>query len=147
MIKSLRKRHRQVWVVWAILLPAGIIFAWLVIPDQLPVKLLQQQTAPLLPSVVSQKDMEDYTITLRSDIQNNKWQLQWRNKKVLTVPSAVIYYAATGERPVTSNELIGRIEARGEYVFPLRSTVKENAHPEFILYDFIHEKVIEKIIL
>ena len=147
MIKSLRKRHRQVWMVWAILLPVGILFAWLVIPDQLPVKLLQQQTSALLPAVVSQKDMENYTITIRTDKQNEQWQLQWHNKKVLTVPSALIYYVTGSGEPVTSNELIGRIETRGEYVFPLRSIVKNNAHPEFILYDFIHEKIVEKIIL
>jgi hypothetical protein len=147
MIKSLRKRHRQIWVTWAILLPIGIIISWLVIPDQLPVKLLREAAVPPLPAVVRQKDMKDYTITIRTNRQNDQWQLQWSNKQVLTVPSAVIYYVTDSRQSITNNELIGRIEARGEYVFPLRSGIKSNTHPEFILYDFIHEKIIEKIIL
>jgi hypothetical protein len=146
MIRSLRKRHRQVWMAWAILLPLGIIFSWLVIPDQLPVKLLQEHTIPLLPAVVGQKDLSDYTVTLRTDRENDQWQLQWSNKTVLAVPSAVIYSVTDSKQPITNNELIGRIEARGEYVFSLRSGLKDNVHPEFVLYDFIHEKIIDKII-
>jgi hypothetical protein len=147
MIKSLRKRHRQVWMAWAILLPVGIIISWLVVPDQLPVKLLQEPATLLLPAVAGHKDLEDYTVTVRTDRQNDQWQLQWSNKQILTVPSAVIYYVTDSRQTITNNELIGRIEARGEYIFPLRSGIKSNAHPEFILYDFIHEKIIEKIIL
>jgi hypothetical protein len=147
MIKSLRKRHRQVWIAWAILLPVGIIISWLTIPDQLPVKLLQESDVPLFPAVAAQKDMEDYTVTLRTDSQKNQWQLHWSNKKVLAVPSAVIYYVTNSNQAINTNELIGRIEARGEYVFHLKPGIKSNAHPEFVLYDFIREKIIEKIIL
>jgi hypothetical protein len=41
MIKSLRKRHVQVWMAWAILLPVGIMVSWLSIPKQ-PVQSLLQ---------------------------------------------------------------------------------------------------------
>jgi hypothetical protein len=41
MIKSLRKRHLQIWILWAVLLPAGIIVAWMAVPKKATQKLLQ----------------------------------------------------------------------------------------------------------
>ncbi|MDX1907065.1 MAG: hypothetical protein SF053_08530 [Bacteroidia bacterium] len=32
MTPSLRKRHRYIWLVWAILLPILVVIAWLTIP-------------------------------------------------------------------------------------------------------------------
>lgn len=153
MIKALRKRHRQVWMAWAILLPAGIVFAWLAIPNRSPVKLLQTASTELLPEIIRSKDAKDYFINLRSNKENTIWQLEWKNKTVLMVPSAVIYKASL--RPSSGgtldsfnpekSELVGRIEARGDYVFPLKFDSTGTNTMKFILYDFIHEKIIDSI--
>lgn len=152
MIKPLRKRHRQVWMIAALLLPIGIILSWLVIPDQQPVKLLQDQSMPLLPVIIKTKKTDSYTISIRSNKENTKWQLEWVNKKALTVPSAVIYrlsfplpHLDTTEFKIPVNgNLIGRIEARGRYVFPLTPD-SSATRMNFVLYDFIHYNIIEKI--
>lgn len=149
MIKSLRKRHRQIWMAWAVMLPVGIVFAWLAIPNQSSVKLLKDPSQELLPVIIKSKDAGDYSINIRSNNENTKWQLEWINKSVLMVPSAVIY-KATAENSFKDfkpehAELIGRIETKGKYVFPLKMDSAGIQHLQFILYDFIHEKTIDSI--
>jgi hypothetical protein len=41
MIKALRKRHLQVWILWAVLLPVGIIVAWMAVSKKVTQDLLQ----------------------------------------------------------------------------------------------------------
>jgi hypothetical protein len=41
MIKNLRKGHLQIWILWAVLLPAGIIIAWMAVPEKVTQELLQ----------------------------------------------------------------------------------------------------------
>ena len=41
MIKSLRKRHLQIWILWSVLLPAGIIVAYMSVPKKVTQELLQ----------------------------------------------------------------------------------------------------------
>jgi hypothetical protein len=41
MVKSLRKRHLQIWILFAILLPAGIVIAWMAVPGKVTQELLQ----------------------------------------------------------------------------------------------------------
>jgi hypothetical protein len=42
MIKSLRKRHLQIWILWAVLLPLGIVTAWMAVPKKVTQQLLQE---------------------------------------------------------------------------------------------------------
>ena len=65
MMKPLRKRHLQIWMAWAILLPVGIVVAWLSVPEQKPVKLLQSHTVEVLPVIKNTKDLDNYTINIR----------------------------------------------------------------------------------
>lgn len=151
MIKSLRRKHRQIWTAWAVLLPVGIVLAWLVIPNQPPVKLLQEGKKPLLPLIVYSKTSEEHDIYIRSNPEKTSWQLEWKNKLALTTPSAVIYrlpdYNKTekqqGSFQPGQAELIGRIEARGDYVFPLQPGT--NTSLQLLVYDFIHQEVIEQV--
>lgn len=145
MMKPLRKRHLQVWTAWAVLMPVGIAFAWLAIPDSVPVKLLQSQTADLLPLIKKTSDKKDYTIHLRSNQENTHWQIEWKSKTVLAVPSAVIYKVKGSDYDITKSELIGRIEARGDYVFPLPPDSAGYSQLHLVLYDFIHQQVIDSI--
>ena len=147
MIKPLRKRHRQIWMAWAILLPVGILFAWLAVPNQPAVRLLQNTTETLLPDIVQSGSFPDYSIKLRSNENRNSWQLEWFNKKVLMVPSAVIYQANEKTGPFTPAraKLIGRIEAQGSYRFPITIDSAINKPLDLVLYDFIHNKIIDSI--
>jgi hypothetical protein len=147
MIKGLRKRHRQIWMVWAILLPAGIVLAWLAIPDQQTIRLLQRPAINPLSEIVQSFSLPDYSINLRSNTTRSEWQLEWFNKKVLRVPSAVIYQLSekNGSFNPVNAKLIGRIEAQGGYWFPVSIDSSINKPLNLVLYDFIHNKIIDSI--
>src|SRR6185369_2222241 len=119
MIKGLRKRHFQIWLLWAFLLPAGIISAWLVIPVPATNSLLQPEASKALPVLFKKAFRENYAVAVRHNDDKSQWQLEWMNKGVLTYPTATIYKAAEGKAGVKDGVLIGRIEARGNYYFPL----------------------------
>ena len=143
MIRPLRKRHLQIWSALCVLIPGGIVTAWLSVKMPVHSKVLQPVATQALPNIVSSVDKEDYTARLRSS-DTLPEQLEWINKSILTVPSAIIYETVAGGAEIKSADLIGRIEAKGNYYFPLqRNSINEK--PKFILYDFIHEEIIDSI--
>jgi hypothetical protein len=145
MIKSLRNAHRKIWITIAVLLPVGITVAWLVIPDVVPVKQLVRPKVELLPVIKTSKESDRYCINLRSNQEGTVWQLEWKNKVPLTVPSAVIYEVTGDISNISKMRFIGRIEARGDYAFPLPSGTNLEKSITFLLYDFIHEKTVDSI--
>lgn len=145
MIKQQRKYHRFIWMMLALLLPAGILFAWLVIPDRKPVKLLQTSAPVQLPLVIRSASNPEYTVELRSDNSKTKWQLVWKNKKVMTVPSAVIYDMTHSGNDLNKARLVGRIESKGDYLFDLPADSAGYAGMHLVLYDFIHEQKLNSI--
>ena len=146
MIKPLRKRHLQIWILLAILLPAGIVIAWRSVPVQPTQQLLQPGTFMPLPVVLKLSDKQNYTVAIRSNRKGTQLQLEWINKTVLQYPTATIY-AGVGIDDFAKAKLIGRIEARGNWYFALDSTfsAKSGNTDHFTLYDFIHHQVIDTI--
>ena len=151
MIRPLRKRHLQIWTAWAILIPTGILFSWLVIPGTQPVKLLQGPDGKLLPQVVAGIERTHYSVNLRSNPGRTEWQLEWKNNWPLTVPSAVIYDVTAGsgfdstevKQPAGTGRLVGRIEARGDYSFPIIVDTVPAGQEKFLVYDFIHDRILD----
>jgi hypothetical protein len=145
MEKGLRKKHRQVWLTLAVLLPAGIAAAWLVIPNPQPVKIISAGSDKLLPLIQHTAGTADFQVNIRTNGDKSAWQLEWINKTPLTTPSAVIY--KTGEEVFSPSraELVGRIETKGRYVFPLQPDTADWKDAKLVLYDFIHEQKIDSI--
>jgi hypothetical protein len=133
MIKPLRKRHLQVWLLSAVLIPAGIISAYMVVPKPVYDKLLQEDKTEPLPAVINKFEGKDFRLFLRSSPDKKNYQLQWSNLKGAAEPSLLIYKEVDGEK-----ELIGRIGSAGNYFFPLKEDPA--GRYEFILYDIIHQK-------
>ncbi len=143
MIKRLRKRHLQIWVAWAVLLPVGIITAYTSIQKPATEKLLQPAPGISLPVSLKTVEKENYTVSLRSNADTSKLQLDWVNKIILSVPTATIYQLRPGDS-IPQGKLIGRIEARGNYHFVV-DTGFLKAGRTLILYDFIHKQIIDTI--
>ena len=135
------------------MLPIGIILSWLVIPNPVPVKILPATNVELLPVIQDKKETPEYCLNLRSNNDKTSWQLEWKNRLELTTPSAVIYKAPPPPQggmqsfSVERAELIGRIEARGDYVFPLKVDSTKKNELNLVVYDFIHEKIIDSLTL
>lgn len=138
MMKPLRKRHLQIWASLAVLIPAGIISAYMVVPKKAVNKLLPEEKNSALPVVINKAETKNYSVYLRRSADNKNYQLQWINKKSSVQPSSLVYKERNGER-----ELIGRVESTGTYFFPLKADPANTYH--FILYDIIHQHITDSI--
>jgi hypothetical protein len=145
MIKSLRKRHLQIWTALAVLLPLVIVFGRLAVPLPARNTLWQRTSATALPLVLKTRENNDYLVNLRSSSDTSALQLEWINRSALTTPSALIYQLpATEIKGVDDKQLVGRIEARGTYHFALKKD-KDPLKLSILLYDFIHQKNIDTL--
>ena len=146
MIKPLRKKHLQIWTGIAVLLPVGMICAWLVVPKPVKDHLWQPASTSALPVIIKSVNKENYIVNLRSNNDRSAIQLEWINQSALTSPSAIIYELSPTEKeqPIENADLIGRIDSRGVYHFALK---KESADTpvRFVLYDIIHHQIIDRI--
>ena len=143
MVKALRKRHLQVWSVLAVLLPIGILAAVVAVPGKQFANLLQPDAVATLPVAQKTSESPGYRVVLRSNEDASAFQLEWTNNQVLTAPSALIYQTDNANDPVDNALLIGRVEGRGTYRFPVKNAGINGFH--FVLYDIIHHKVIHSI--
>jgi hypothetical protein len=132
------------WTALSVLIPIGIIAAVIVRPKLPKDKLLQPAATAALPVVLKSADKDDYTISIRSNSDTSMLQLEWINKKTLTYPTATIYEATANTNDINKAALIGRIEARGTYHFTLEKNLVRNKY-HFIVYDFIHQQMIDSI--
>lgn len=137
-MKPLRKIHVQVWILLAVLIPVGIISAYMVVPKEAVNKLLPEEKSAALPIVINKAETKNYSVYLRRSADNKSYQLQWINNRASVQPSSLVYKERNGER-----ELIGRVESTGTYFFPLKAD-SLNAY-RFILYDIIHQHITDSI--
>jgi hypothetical protein len=146
MIKALRKRHIQIWYALAVLIPMGIISAWLVIPKPIRDHLRHPGHSQALPVIIKTVTKEAYSVSLRRAADGSALQLEWINHEPLTAPSALIYepFPEKGISGLDGAALIGRIDARGIYHFALEKK-SWGEHASFILYDIIHHHIIDRI--
>ena len=140
MIKPLRKRHLQIWTLWALLLPLAIVSA-VMARRCIPASFIELHNGSAFPVVIKEKTWNGNTVQLRGENENKVQQLVWMNTQMLSVASAAIYLADTETDAVSFSKYIGRIESRGNYVFELPA--KSQYH--FIIYDFIHQQVVGRI--
>ena len=138
MIKPLRKKHLQIWTLLAILIPAGIISAYMVVPKETLDKLLQEDKTAALPIEIKKAERKDYTAFLRCSNDRSNYQLQVNIINKSTTASSLIYRITKGEK-----EIIGRVATRGSYFFSLKADSTNTYN--FILYDIIHQQTIDTL--
>jgi hypothetical protein len=125
-------------MLFAVLIPIGIISGYMAVPRQASNKLLQEDRTVALPVVIVKKETNNYSAYLRSSADEKNYQLQWICKKFSTQPSSLIYKLRGSEK-----ELIGRVGSTGAYFFPL---MKDSAGQyNFIVYDIIHQQTTDSI--
>lgn len=142
-MKPLRKRHLQIWTAWAILIPVGMIAAYVSVPKKIIGELIQVDSRKALPLVINSVDKTNYSVALRSSEDKSQLQLEWINKTASTYPSSLIYKVSNEKQELKDAELIGRVEAKGHFYFPLKND--SAAKSIFILYDIIHLQKIDLI--
>lgn len=145
MIKILRKRHLQIWYAFAFLLPLFIVVAWMAIPQKPVNNLLQPAFSSSLPKLIQSVKKDNYILNVRCSENEGNCQLEYIHRHPLTIPSLLIYIMKPGAQTVDEHVLLGRIESSGSHYFPLPAAGGNEA-TGFILYDFIHQQIIDTIL-
>jgi hypothetical protein len=145
MIKTLRRRHLQIWYLLAFLLPLCVVVAWMAVPEKPVNTLLQPSLSASILKLAQSIEKKNYTINIRCTENRDNCQLEYINRHALTIPSLLIYIMKPGAQTIDEHDLLGRIESRGSYYFPLPAAGGNEA-TGFILYDFIHQRIIDTIV-
>jgi hypothetical protein len=136
---SLRSRHRQIWVILAILLPIG----WFASVWSIPAPVRQQPVRPALPPpfarILKTQTTTGFLFNLREDPAGTQKQIEVFILKPLETPGIQLY--AKGA-PNGHDQLLGALQTRGVYRFNLDSTLTA---PVFRLEDPIHNKTVSTV--
>ena len=143
MIRALRKKHLEIWIVLSILIPVGMICAILVRPVFPKDKLLQPDSSQALPILMRSLIRDPYTFNIRSSLDTSQLQLEWIIREKLIYPTATIYEDTANFNDISKAVLLGRIEIMGTYHFQLANRAENTYH--FIIYDFVHKQIIESV--
>lgn len=130
------------------LIPVGIIVAWMAVPKKVTQQLLQSETLRTNDDTIASVDKGNYAINILLDWSKankvplltelyeenkkpeslpnyrdslkNEFRLEFINKKELTVPSLLLYHIIDSTtNDLDKQELLGRIEGKGSQYFSL----------------------------
>src|SRR5688572_2234136 len=164
MIKPLRKIHLQVWGLLAVLIPVGIIIAWMAVPERVTQELLQQKTLRTINDTIAAVDRQKYKIhilftgaikrgTLQTELYPGESNLyvEFINKSEVTTPSLSLYQVIDStNNDIDKQAILGRIEGRGSHYFSFYADcdvfgVEKLCKGKFILYDIIKKQTVDAL--
>jgi len=154
MIKQLRKRHLQIWALWAVLIPVWIIVSWMAVPKKVTQELLNPVTLRNTNVTLVSVEKENYKLSLLLDTAKDKdlLNLEFINKKKNDLPSFLLYRLTdTTTINIDKQEILGRIGSRSPQYFPLtyiyiRSCFEFSNLAKFVLYDIEKKQPIDTLI-
>ena len=143
MIKALRRRHLQIWTVLGPVLGLAITAGVLARKPAPTISTESPYMAKSFPVLFAEQKLETATVQLRGE-GVAVTQLIWINEKPLQTASAAIYETDSAHGGVDNGTYLGAVNGAGWYGFQLK---KQNAavHRYFIVYDFIHRKIVGHI--
>ncbi len=161
MIKSQRKRHLQIWTLWGVLIPVGIIVAWMAVPKKVTQELLQKVAPASTYHSIASVEKENYKMNIL--VPNSVtikhptgWEyelnVQFINKKESSTNSLLLYKVIDlSDNNIDKQELLGRIESKGTQEFRLKffdlrvTNNKFDYRDKFLLYDIMKKQVVDSI--
>ena len=147
MTPTLRKRHRQIWMGLALLLPLGFLSAWNALPDEVPKTEIAQKTTPL-PEARKEKEVntkEGIALTLYQT-PSGKQQVEIQmmpESRIFRNPSIWAYAASdSSTRDVKEYVFLGVLEAGGTSRFEVDQTVLVKG---VVIYDGIKKEILHTL--
>jgi hypothetical protein len=142
MVPELRKRHRIIWQIGAVVLVFGFVAAILVLPKpNKPSSWEQPIAAPMAKKLATQQS-EWFEFTLRGEGKNVQ-QLEVVTKKTLNIPSVQLFW---------QNSYLGLLGPKGIQRFAIADSMPQKATPEqktpytLEVRNGIDQSLIQKII-
>jgi hypothetical protein len=140
MILDLRKRHFEIWVILAVLLPAGIIGTY-VLPRPNLTDNYSETSQYLYNDLIHSVERTDYKITLRKN-EENKLQIDWLGKTAMKAAGPFIKLIVKGR-----SETLGNVGSKGRLIFYSGLPYQDGDDVEVIISDAITGFELERIML
>jgi hypothetical protein len=139
-ILELRKRHFVIWVILAIVLPAGIIGTY-ELPGTNLTDTYSEASQYLYNDFINSVERTDYKIILRKSEQN-KLQIDWLGKTAMKAAGPFIKLIVNGR-----SETLGNVGSKGRQVFNSGLPYQDGDDVEVIISDAITGFESERIML
>ena len=153
MIKKLRRRHLQIWILWAVLLPVGIVVAYVSVPKKVNQSLYQPPNPEKI--IIAERATDKYIlrVCVDSNVKSEKLYLEFINANGGQVPPILIYhFFYPNEKDIDKQILIGRVEDLESQTFPLQSPQNNwdlrnmrGYVATFLLYNFLENRVVDTV--
>ncbi|MFN7117584.1 MAG: hypothetical protein ACK4TA_12350 [Saprospiraceae bacterium] len=137
MVPELRRRHRLLWQMWAVLLPIGFVIAILALPKQPTQAQLYDNTAAPLDKLEQTRETEWLLVRLFAADSLHK-QLEITVKKPLNVPATQVFW---------QDRYLGNLGAKGVKRFPLDSALLAGLPYVLEIKDPINQNIFQTIII
>ncbi len=136
MVPELRKRHRQIWRLWAFLLPLGFILSVVVLPRKNYPDKLPATVAAAWPVAGPSKKSEALTATLRTKVGEPGKQLEIILHRPFRAPISRVYW---------NEQLVGSLGAVGPHRFILDSALLAAPSNTLKIIDPVSQVVLNQI--
>jgi len=139
MILPLRNKHRSIWILLAVILPAAFVLAYLIIPERPKGKFLPNNQRVANPGAVSTN--QSITANLIGS-PDQGLTLEVRLSHPLKSSFVTAYISSDDQEWPGNALLLGNLQGVGTYQFEIR---KEEMRTTLILYDEIKQQPIKSI--
>jgi hypothetical protein len=154
MIKALRKGHLQIWILWAVLLPVGIIAARMAVPKKATQELLQEDDQKSSTIEFSSAEKKNYKMSIVIDTTKKESAVDFSvtTNEEFKKRSLLLYrFTDTTTNNIDKQQILGRIEGAGTFNFPLPyleviTCFEISKRIKFILYDITEKQTIDTLI-
>jgi hypothetical protein len=140
MILELRKKHFEIWVIMAILLPAGIIGTYQLTDPNLTDN-YSEASHYLYNDFINSAERTDYRITLRKS-EHYKLQIDWLGKTAMKAAGPFIILIVNGR-----SETLGNVGSKGRQIFNSGLPYKDGDDVQVIISDAITGTELDRIML
>ena len=139
MTSKLRKAHRYIWFLLAILLPIGWLAAIWAIPGEVWQTPVRPEQPAALPALLQSKESGDFVINLRQDSTSERRQIEIFIKKPLANPNTTITIEG-------QEKTLGLLGTRGVWRFDLDSLSAKNKPLKLRFEDKIQSRVLRTVV-
>jgi hypothetical protein len=136
MVPELRKRHRIIWQIGAVVLVFGFVAAVLVLPKPSQPSSWEQAIAAPMAKKLATQQSEWFDFTLRGEGKNIQ-QLEVVTKKTLNIPSVQLFW---------QNSYLGLVGPKGIQRFAIADSMPQKTPYLLEIRNGIDQSLIQKII-
>lgn len=147
MIYQLRRRHRRMWIVLAIILPIGFISAYFAIPKTIYENNFEPWAAVSYSTITKSAETDNLLVNVKKDNNLPGLQIEVMQKQPLHSASVLVYLAEQNTENIQATNLLGRLESGDTQRFILNDFLSNFKTFHLLFYDNLKKELLEKVII